>query len=253
MDGRKQIFQTSSRLRWKTFQWFTRLALFFLILLIPVVWIAWRTDIKPQLPLFAQSHRKITETIPKPFTKREALKYKGIADYLKARQRNASIIAAEKRRDALKKNHSTEKIRAAFYVDWDPQASFSLQTHISDLNTIIPEWFFIDSSTGRIKTPVDTAGLALMKQHNVRVLPILSNVDASHTGTFSGGLLDEVLTNPVKKQALINDLYAYMQKYSLQGVNIDFEELNESGIRPMQAFLKDLYNKFHPSGYLITQ
>jgi len=253
MNTVKQIFQTSSPLRWKTFQWFTRLAIFFLILLIPVVWIAWKTDIKPQLPLFSQAHKKSTETIPKGFTKKETARYKGIADFIKVKQRNASLIAAEKKLAAVKKKTSTEKMRAAFYVDWDPQASFSLQSHISDLNTVIPEWFFIDSATGKVNTPIDTTGLGLMKQHNVRILPILSNVDASHTGTFSGELLDKVLQSAAKREQLINDIYRYLQKYKLQGVNIDFEEIKESSIKPMQVFLKELSAKLHPDGFLITQ
>src|ERR1700704_3578455 len=115
MGKGKQIFQTSSSLRWKTFQWFSRLSIFFLILLVPVVWIAWRTDIKPQLPLFYQAHRKSSETIPKAFTKKETVKYKGIADFLRVKQRNTLLIAAEKKQAAVKKKTSTEKIRAAFY------------------------------------------------------------------------------------------------------------------------------------------
>jgi len=253
MSKVKQVFQTSSALRWRTFQWFSRLAGFFLILLIPVVWIAWRMDIKPQLPLFSQMHRKSSETVPRPFTKKEIVKYKGIADFVKAKQHNATLIAAEKKLAAQKNKTRTDKIRAAFYVDWDPQASFSLQSHIADLNTVIPEWFFIDSATGKVRNPVDTAGLALMKQHNVRILPILSNVDASHTGTFSGELLDKVLQSPAKKAQLINDLYDTLTKYKLQGVNIDFEELKESSIKPMQVFLKELSAKLHPAGFLITQ
>jgi len=253
MSTEKQIFQTSSRFRWRTFQWFTRLAFFFLILLVPVVWIAWKTDIKPQLPLFAQTHKRSNETVPKGFTKRESAKYKGIADFIKVKLHNASLIAAEKKLAAVRNKTRTEKIRAAFYVDWDPQASFSLQSHIGDLNTVIPEWFFIDSSTGKINTPIDTANYSLMKQHHVNILPILSNVDASHTGTFSGELLDKVLRNPSKKEQLINDIYGYLQLYKLQGVNIDFEELKESSIEPMQIFLKDLSSKLHQGGFLLTQ
>ena len=209
MNKEKQVFQASSPLRWKTFQWLSRLVIFFLVLLIPVVWIAWKIDIKPHLPLFSQSHKKSPETNSPGLTKKEAAKYKGFAAFLKAKQHNASVIAAEKKLAALKKKTKTEKLRAGFYVDWDPQAWFSLQTHINDLNTVIPEWFFIDSSTGKIITQInsDTAAYNLMKKHNVKILPILSNADfSSHSGNFSGELLDKVLRNPEKKEQLINDI-----------------------------------------------
>src|SRR6266508_3629602 len=240
MSPGKQIFQTSSSLRWKTFQWFSRLTAFFLVLMIPVIWIAWKTDIKPRLPLFYQSHKKSLEINPRGFTKKEIAKYKGIAAFLKAKQHNASVIATEKKLAALKKKTSTEKIRAGFYVDWDPQAFFSLQTHISDLNTVLLEWFFIDSERGRIITQIgaDTAAYNLMKKHNVRILPILSNVDFStHSGSFDGEVLDNVLRNNAKKEQLINDVYKYLQQYKLQGINIDFEELKESSIEPMNTFV----------------
>ncbi|MFI5185784.1 MAG: glycosyltransferase [Chitinophagales bacterium] len=254
MNTEKQIFQTSSSFRWRTFQWFSRLAIFFLILLFPVVWIAWKTDIKPQLPLFSQAHKKSIETVPKGFTKKEIAKYKGIADYIKVKQHNDSLIASEKKLPAIKNKTSTEKIRAAFYVDWDPQAWFSLQTHIGDLNTVIPEWFFIDSATGKIHLSVDTVAFNFMKQHTVKILPILSNANfMTHSGDFDGELLDKVLRDKVKREQLINDTYKYLQQYKLQGINIDFEELKESSIEPMQIFLKELSAKLHSSGFLITQ
>jgi cellulose synthase/poly-beta-1,6-N-acetylglucosamine synthase-like glycosyltransferase/spore germination protein YaaH/peptidoglycan/xylan/chitin deacetylase (PgdA/CDA1 family) len=256
MNKEKQVFQASSPWRWKTFQWLSRLVIFFLALLIPVVWIAWKIDIKPQLPLFSQSHRKSPETNSPGLTKKEAAKYKGFASFFKAKQHNASVIAAEKKLAALKKKTETEKLRAGFYVDWDPQAWFSLQTHINDLNTVIPEWFFIDSSTGKIATQInsDTAAYNLMKKHNLKILPILSNADfRSHSGNFSGELLDKVLRNQERKEQLINDIVKYLQQYKLQGINLDFEELKESSIEPMNVFVKELSERLHPLGMLVTQ
>src|SRR5690349_1798026 len=202
----KQVFQASSPLRWKTFQWLSRLVIFFLILLVPVVWIAWKIDIKPRLPLFSQTHRKSKEIKTAELSRKDSARYKGIAAFLRAKQHNDSVIVAEKKLAALRKQTKTEKIRAGFYVDWDPQAWFSLQTHINDLNTVIPEWFFIDSSSGKIITQInsDTASYNLMKRHNIKILPILENTDASHSGNFSGELLDKVLRNPVKREQLIN-------------------------------------------------
>ena len=86
-----------------------------------------------------------------------------------------------------------------------------------------------------------------MKKHNVKILPILSNADfRSHSGDFSGELLDKVLRNQEKKEQLINDIVKYLQQYKLQGVNLDFEELKESSIEPMNAFVKELCERLHP-------
>jgi len=248
MTPAKQIFQTSSSLRWRTFQWISRLIIFFLVLMIPVVWIAWRSDIKPLLPSFSPTYIKSQEKNPRGFSKKETAKYLGIGAFLKAKQHNASLIAAEKKKAV------TGKIRAGFYVDWDPQAFTSLQSHISDMNMVIPEWLFIDSASGKLFPQVDTAAYNLMKKNSVKILPILNNININtHNGNFDGGLLERVLLNPAKKEQLINDLVQFLQKYKLQGINIDFEEIKETSIEAMHVFQKELYNKLHQEGFLVTQ
>src|SRR5437762_13156856 len=93
-----------------------------------------------------------------------------------------------------------------------------------------------------------------MKRSNVKILPMLTNVDVdTHSGNFDGSILSKVLGDAGKKNQLINDISQYLQQYKLQGINIDFEELHESTIEPMRLFLKELYNKLHSNGYLITQ
>src|SRR4030095_17208292 len=93
-----------------------------------------------------------------------------------------------------------------------------------------------------------------MKKHGVKILPILSNADfRSHSGNFSGELLDAVLRNQAKKEQLINDIVKYLEEYKLQGVKLDFEELKESSIEPMNGFVKELAEKLHPLDMLVTQ
>jgi cellulose synthase/poly-beta-1,6-N-acetylglucosamine synthase-like glycosyltransferase/spore germination protein YaaH/peptidoglycan/xylan/chitin deacetylase (PgdA/CDA1 family) len=198
--------------------------------------------------LSSKKYAKSPEKTVRSFTDNEAKKYTGINAFLKAKQKNSLLISSEKTKPI------TQKIRAGFYVDWDPQAFYSLQSHISDMNMVIPEWFFIDSATGKIINQIDTDGFNLMKQHHVRILPMISNVQFdSHNGNFDGEILSKVLGNPAKKNQLINDIFQYLQQYKLQGINIDFEELHESTIEPMHLFLKELYDKLHSNGYLITQ
>jgi cellulose synthase/poly-beta-1,6-N-acetylglucosamine synthase-like glycosyltransferase/spore germination protein YaaH/peptidoglycan/xylan/chitin deacetylase (PgdA/CDA1 family) len=250
MRTQKQIFQTSSPVRWKTFQWISRTFLFLLLLIVPVIWISLLRGYKPALPLLESSRNitKVSPINPKGFTKKEIRKYKGFTAFLKARQRNASLMAAEKKKKV------TQRIRAGFFVDWDPQAFSSLQSHIGDLNMVIPEWFFLDPAADTLKPQIDPAALQLMKAHQVRILPILNNVNTlTHDGNFDGALLDRVLRNKHKRQQLEQDVLRYLTQYQLQGINVDFEELKPSTIAPMHLFLKELYEKLHPKGYLVTQ
>jgi spore germination protein YaaH len=51
----------------------------------------------------------------------------------------------------------------------------SLRRNIRHLNLVFPEWFFIDSKTGDLKTNVDPEGFKVIKRTGVAVMPILSN------------------------------------------------------------------------------
>lgn len=225
--------------------------------MVPIVWITLAKDPKPLLPgLSKTDFTKIDPTHPKGFTKQEAKKYKGGIDaFLKVKQQNSLLAAAEKKRVADFKKKRTSRIRAAFYVDWDPQAFFSLQDHISELNTIMPEWFFIDAATDTLITNIDPDGLVLMKQNNVKILPMLSNVNLNdHDGTFDPDLLSKLLLNKSKREKLLKQLLVTLKANQFQGINIDFEEFkNERTIDAMDAFQKELSDSLHKNGLLLTQ
>ncbi|MEP7374272.1 MAG: polysaccharide deacetylase family protein [Chitinophagaceae bacterium] len=251
MSNTKQIFQTSSKFRWRTFQWTGRLILFAIILTVPVVIITLARGIKPGLPLLASQtdsmHHISNPVIPAAMNLREIKKYKGYNAFLSAREKI----------DTLKRNAlpvSTKEIRAAFYVDWDPQAFYSLQKNIDKLNMVVPEWFFIEPSTDTLRPDIDMAALALMKKENIKIIPLLNNInERKGEGEFDGTIIHRILHNPAKKERLINDIVKYIQQYQLQGVNIDFEEFQEKGDEPIIAFQKELYEKLHPMGLVVTQ
>ena len=257
MSSHRQIFQTSSRLRWNTFKWIGRTALFFILLMVPIVWITLAKDPKPILPGLSKSDfTKIDPVHPKGLTKREAIKYRGGIDaFLKVKHQNSLLAAAEKKQALDIQDKKTSRIRAAFYVDWDPQALFSLQDHISELNTVLPEWFFIDATTDTLISNIDPDALALMKKGNVKILPMLSNVNLSdHDGNFDADLLSRLLLNKSKREQLLAKLISTLKANHLQGVNIDFEEIkNEKTIDAMNSFQKELSDSLHKNGLLVTQ
>jgi cellulose synthase/poly-beta-1,6-N-acetylglucosamine synthase-like glycosyltransferase/spore germination protein YaaH/peptidoglycan/xylan/chitin deacetylase (PgdA/CDA1 family) len=248
MSENRQVFHTTSRLRWNTFKWASRLVFFFLILIIPAAWLAMVMDKKPVLPgLSGELNEKVSRlSLVKGFSNREKRKYHGYGDLLKLKKQISN---------AREKAHfHSNNIRAAFYVDWDPQAFYSLENHIGSLNMVMPEWFFIDPNTDTIHTEIDQEAFALMKKHPVRVLPMLSNVNPlRHDGNFDGILLAKAINDPQKRSSLIHSLVSLLKKYDLQGINIDFEEVEEQSIEPMRRFVKELYASFHPLGLLVTQ
>lgn len=250
MSEKKQIFTTDSPLRWKAFQWAGRLLLLILLVMIPVIIITLVWKSKPQLPGLSTgiTIQKLNNPVtPKGFTKDELKKYKGYADFLLAKRKNEHLISH-------KESVTANRIRSAFYVEWDPQSFYSLQKNIDKLNMVLPEWFFIDPVTDTLRPSVDAEALALMKQHNVKIVPIINNINEDlGEGQFDGNIIHRILHHKEKRERLINDIIKYLQQYQLQGINIDFEEFKEKSDEPIIAFQKELYEKLHEKGLLVTQ
>lgn len=248
---KKQIFQTHSNVRWLTFKWTGRLIIFFLLLTIPLVWIAMAKDYKPLLPSIDEAdttRSKQENTNMKFFSRKEARKYKGIDAYLHARNRNNMLANAEK--------HSpfNDRVRAAFLVDWDPQSFYSLQNHISQLNMVVPEWFFIDLHTDSLRMAIDPDAYAFIKQHKVRLIPSISNVDYStSSGGFRSDVISRLLRNRSERERFLQQILSAVKQYGFQGVNIDFEEIRDQDKGLMLAFQHQLYDSLHTKGYLLTQ
>lgn len=251
MSDNKQIFQTTTKARWRTFQWSTRIFIFGILLLIPVFILTLHRGLKPKLPLLTNVYNDVTTllnpSIPVAFDQQELKKYRGFDAFLREKEKNNKL------KNDVKVNHK-EQVRAAFYVDWDPQSLFSLQKNIKKLNMVIPEWFFIDPKTELLKIEIDTAALKVMRKNNVRIVPLINNIDISkEDGDFDGNLIHRIINNPAKKVRLINDIVKTLKKYNFQGINIDFEEFKEKGDEPIIAFQKELYEKLHPMGLIVSQ
>jgi hypothetical protein len=88
MSNTKQIFQTSSKWRWRTFQWTGRLAIVTVLLMVPVILITLARGIKPGLPLLvaddSSSYLKNPVT-PLGLSNKELKKYTGFTKFLAAK------------------------------------------------------------------------------------------------------------------------------------------------------------------------
>jgi cellulose synthase/poly-beta-1,6-N-acetylglucosamine synthase-like glycosyltransferase/spore germination protein YaaH/peptidoglycan/xylan/chitin deacetylase (PgdA/CDA1 family) len=220
--------------------------------MIPVVIITLSMGLAPDLPVLSDTSNKLSRLLhpvtPTKLTPRDLKKYKGFTHFLDAKKKNDSLVHAASH--AL----NTNQIRAAFYVDWDPQAFFSLRKNVSKLNMVVPEWFFINPKTDALEVQIDTAALHLMQKNNVTIIPLINNVSLEdENGDFNSDILHAILNDPQKQERLILDIVKYLRQYHLQGINVDFEALKEKSQAPIIAFQKHLYAALHSQGFLVTQ
>ena len=261
-----QIFQTNSSTRWNRFRWILLFILLGFIFAITVLIVALQQVYTPALPNLNNRTAQLTNGLPDyhdiPISKKWA---PGFEKYIRHKEKRA----AEKKAALLAPFAAAQfhmappplegvggrprfpcGIRSAFYVAWDPQSFYSLQRNISNLNLVIPEWMFIDPRGDTITTQVDDRALAVMKKSGVPIMPILSN---NFKTQFLGEPVHRILTNPAKREKLINDVINILEKNQFIGVNVDFEELQEKSDEPLVAFQKELYTRLHAKGLLVTQ
>jgi cellulose synthase/poly-beta-1,6-N-acetylglucosamine synthase-like glycosyltransferase/peptidoglycan/xylan/chitin deacetylase (PgdA/CDA1 family) len=124
---------------------------------------------------------------------------------------------------------------------------FSLAKNV---NLIIPEWLFIDPNTDQLYNTIDPKALKVMQSAGVKIMPLLTN---NYKTLFRGETVRRIITNPVKRQKLIDDIIAVLKKYKFVGINIDFEELVLDNDKPLIDFQKLLYQQLHAQDFLVSQ
>ena len=251
----KQIFQTSNENRWMRFKWGSRFLIFCLILSIVVIFIAVKTEFTPNLPMEGVAKRAIQDR--KKFiekTRKLPKEYAGFQKFINTKWAKGvgcgqGALVTPASNTSITWN-SPAGIRAAFYVAWDPQSFFSLKRSISKLNLVLPEWFFIDSTADTIRTNIDKRAFDLVKASGVKVMPMLTN---NINEKWRGDVVHRIITNHTKRERLINDVIKLLKTNNFQGINIDFEELVETKNEVISDFQRELYQKLHANGLLVTQ
>ncbi len=254
MDNFTQVFQTNSATRWRSVKWTGRIILLVILFLLAVIILAVINGSNPNLPNIDAKARyyqsKLDPSNKLTFVSPLNKKFKGFRDFLEKKQREDSV----KKISNLKLNAS--QIRAAFYTPWLTASFSDLQKNADKLNTIYPEWFFIDTITYTLQTRIDSAGLAVMKQKKLSIQPIFNNFHTNKANPeksdFDGKLAHIVITDPVKRKFIIRQILDTLTHYGLQGINIDFEELSEKNNEPLTQFQKELYETLHDKGFLVS-
>ncbi|GAC1592076.1 MAG: hypothetical protein NVS3B8_05770 [Chitinophagaceae bacterium] len=262
-----QVFQTATASRWQRFKWGSRFIFFFIAIGIAVIIITLSRGDTPLMPrlLGEQEKQALLDTTSNSlFSKTKIGKqYGGFRKYIndkemynrgafpipkRFKRKNGVVVHADP--DFYSFHKFAAGIRAAFYVDWDAQSYSSLERNIRHLNMVVPEWLFIDPTGDSIISKIDAGAYDIMKRSGVKIVPILSN---NVNQVFHGEAVHRIITNPVKREKLINDLIHILDTNKLSGVNIDFEDLVEKKNETLVQFQKELYEKLHAKGLLVTQ
>ncbi|MCX5781714.1 MAG: hypothetical protein NT145_03280 [Elusimicrobia bacterium] len=185
----------------------------------------------PALNISAPVHRTLRSIIPKiPVRKKQMQKY--ILNRI--RREVNSLLIEDKQKNIKSKNIKSkgEKVVAAFYTVWQEPGIHSLKAHADKLTQLIPEWLHLSKDGENLdlydwnpkilfhnKEVVEIA-----RKNNLVIMPMINNAQGSE---FDLKRVKFLLTNKIKQKKFVNNLKNWLLENHFQGINIDFEKLDD--------------------------
>lgn len=123
----------------------------------------------------------------------------------------------------------------------------SLVKNASGMNVISPTWFFVKDNEGTI---LDLGSRSYVEKAHQRGLEVWALVeDITYKGKFDLGV---VLGTSEKRAVLIDTLMDAVNKYGLDGLNIDFEGVSKESAPHFLQFLRELSIRTHEAGIILS-
>ncbi|CCW34157.1 glycosyl transferase [Chthonomonas calidirosea] len=158
---------------------------------------------------------------------------------------------------------------AGFYVDWEHTSIVSAEQHIDNLTHLIPEWLHLKPSGFDYADPSqvpfvdarpksDGALIQLARAHHVAILPLINNYTSRPgqelgDGQWDTNAVDALVTDADARANFISQLRLWLLDHHMQGINIDFEQIDVDDREALVEFMRELYRALHPYGLLVTQ
>ncbi|HWC63697.1 MAG TPA: polysaccharide deacetylase family protein [Rhizomicrobium sp.] len=142
-----------------------------------------------------------------------------------------------------------------FYVNWGEsrEASFSsLKRALPGLDWVIPSWLGLSGPDLAFTPNLDRPSLTYMRTRkpDAAILPMLQNASAGH---WYGAELGLLLADPERRAALIRNVSDFIAANKLQGVVVDFEDVQPQDHKNLETFLNEMSDAFTPHDWIIVQ
>lgn len=154
----------------------------------------------------------------------------------------------------VRQNLQLQKEKEKINLVWDYFSEYGKApnragTTIEGVNVVSPSFFsLVSKGNGKINENVGNSGINYMnwaKQNGYKVWAMVSN--NSYRETTS-----EVLNSYTLRTNLINKIVDLANKYNLDGINIDFENMNESDKDVFSRFIIELSPKLKEAGKVLS-
>ncbi|MFB5193063.1 glycosyl hydrolase family 18 protein [Alicyclobacillus fastidiosus] len=134
----------------------------------------------------------------------------------------------------------SKKIALGWLPSTSTAACITMLQQNQGINVAAPTWIHLSDASGNISEDILPDVVNYAHKHNIKVWAVMDNqVD----GNFSPQVAHEVLQNPKARMNMVDELAYQSKVYHLNGINIDFEDIDYSDRNAFTAFIQELHSK----------
>lgn len=145
--------------------------------------------------------------------------------------------------------NNTERL---FYLTTDvAESSFSkerlqqVKDHAKSIDIIAPQIYQLDEN-GVIWGNIDSRLLAIAKEKNLKVMPLIVNSD------FNQEKFHNFLHNSIAQERAISEMLSLCEQYHFYGLQFDFENIHVNDKSEFTRFFQLTANRLHQNGFTIS-
>lgn len=138
------------------------------------------------------------------------------------------------------------KITLAWDAIYSKTTSYLKESKISSLDVLSPTWFQVANDQGALINRADAKYVDWAHKNGYKVWALLSN------DFQNAGMTKRFLNNTDARDNLIRQVLAYSALYKLDGINIDFENVNKEDKDALTQFMRELTPFLKEQGLVVS-
>ncbi len=140
---------------------------------------------------------------------------------------------------------SNAKINLVWQPTFEAANNLAILDKVPGMNVVAPSWFSIVSTNGFIKDCADANYVVNAHTKGYKVWALITN-------SFDPDLTSTVLHDPKARSYVVNQLLFFIEKYNLDGINLDFENIYDEDKDALTVFVREIKTALKPTGTIVS-
>lgn len=149
---------------------------------------------------------------------------------------------------SISKNYRINMAWHAVYSEYANAEISEVLAEAPGINTISPRWFHFENTEGDLVVLGSAEYVQTCHENGVEVWAMFSNEFVN----FDGDMTNEILRSRSKRQHVLDQLSYYIDAYGVDGINLDFEMIGESGAKHYIQFVREMSEMCREKGIVFS-